>query len=297
MTVAPQHAESARIYDARFASGYMARWPAWKRTRVRDWLRTLALPGRGVALDFGCGGGVFTAVLMEALPGWRVVGADISTRALAEARERVGGAGFVPLTEIGQHAPFDLVFSHHVLEHVVDLEQTLDLLRDVLAPGGSAVHVLPCGNAGSLEERLCRLRRDGIDPGNGRFCFEEPGHLRRLDSAGLERLFGARGLSLAAQAYACHRAGAIQWITREGVEFVRSLADPGAAVDARAARSLRRLRRVLVGLARLRSLPGLRGPTERLCIAADAWEWRRRRGRRDGSEMYLHFRSAGAGTC
>jgi SAM-dependent methyltransferase len=44
---------------------------------------------------------------------------------------------------------FSLVFSLHVLEHVLDLQQTLDDIARLVAPQGSVCLILPCGNEGS----------------------------------------------------------------------------------------------------------------------------------------------------
>ncbi len=48
-------------------------------------------PGRGVALDLGCGTGVHTLTLADR--GWRAWGVDSSREAIARARERAAGRG------------------------------------------------------------------------------------------------------------------------------------------------------------------------------------------------------------
>src|SRR3990167_2863938 len=104
------------FYDARYQQGYMDAWPAWKKQRVFELLRSLPLPDSGTALDFGCGCAEFTGVIAQALPGWRVVGADISTTAVAKAAERYPTLTFHVLgSEQLAAERFDLVFTHHVL--------------------------------------------------------------------------------------------------------------------------------------------------------------------------------------
>src|SRR5688572_28700533 len=82
---------AVRFYDERSAAGYMEDWPAWKKRRVASFIRELNLPQTGRALDFGCGQGVFTEVLRQTLPGWRVSGTDLSSEALQAARKRFPG--------------------------------------------------------------------------------------------------------------------------------------------------------------------------------------------------------------
>src|SRR3546814_18272516 len=79
------------------------------------------LPDGGQVLDFGCGTGEI-ARAVESLPGFRVVGSDLSPGMLAQAR----GAGGPPLlVRIGQRddlpfaaARFDAVSSSSVFEYV-----------------------------------------------------------------------------------------------------------------------------------------------------------------------------------
>ena len=85
---------SAAFYDRRYADGYMDDWRADKRRRIFDLIAGLELPATGTALDFGCGTGVFTSILQQALPGWRVCGTDISQLALAKARARFPACTF-----------------------------------------------------------------------------------------------------------------------------------------------------------------------------------------------------------
>jgi len=248
------HNDTVQFYDERYDTGYMESWPEWKCERMRELLRKLPLPKEGVALEFGCGNGVFTEVLTQALPGWKVFGTDISANALDNARRRVPAAQFfLADSQAATDHTFDLVFTHHVLEHVFDLSATLDQVDAYLKPSASVLHVLPCGNPGSFEHRICALRVDGIDPERGnRYFFEDPGHLRRLNTAQMTTLHEPRKLILAAEFYSGQYAGAINWISNSGVDFVRHFADPDKAINATAARQLVSLRRKLVSIAYLR---------------------------------------------
>lgn len=315
-TPAPDRAKD--FYEARYAAGYMETWPDWKRARVRGIVAELPLPASGEALDFGCGNGVFTQALREALPGWNVHGTDLAETALANARERVPEASFFRMGEARPSAPrFDLVFTHHVLEHVLDLDAALTVIDGFLKPGAAVLHILPCGNPGSFEHEVCGLRSDGIDAAReGRFFFEDEGHVRRLDTGRLVDAYARRGYRLGREFYAGQRAGAIHWITAAGPAFVATFADPSHARDARAAARLRALGRRLGALARLRRIKrevegrwarGRLRPwtllrmaavlplylagrvADRRIVAASEREWAERRGEPNGSEMYLFF--------
>jgi SAM-dependent methyltransferase len=315
--------DAERFYEARYAGGYMETWPDWKRERVRALVADLPLPAAGAALDFGCGNGVFTQVLLDALPGWKVAGTEISATALANARARVQGATFFRTGDPASGRRFDLVFTHHVLEHVLDLGAALDRIDGYLNERAAVLHILPCGNPGSFEHEVCRLRADGIDPGReGRYFFEDEGHVRRLDTARLAGLYAGRGFRLERAFYGGQEAGAVNWITASGTRFVRDFTDPARAVDAAAARRLRALRRRLGRLAYLRwvkrEVEGRRArgqltpmayvrlaacwplyvagcAVDRRLLAASAREWDERRNEPNGSEMYLLFRREGAG--
>ena len=85
----------ADYYDRRFKAGYMQDWPPEKVRRVRRFVENLRLPATGRALDFGCGAGLFTSALVDALPGWSITGVDITATALDAA----GGPAAVRLVQ------------------------------------------------------------------------------------------------------------------------------------------------------------------------------------------------------
>jgi len=149
----------------------------------------LPAPRRGRGLGFGNG---FSRHACERLPG-RVLGLDISRTALTCPPTR-RNCEFHHLDRAPSARLADLLFTHHVLEHLPDLEGSLASMNALLAPGGSMLHILPCGNPGSFEYELCRLRRGGIDPARqGRFFYEDEGHLRRLTTEQLMNLASRSG--------------------------------------------------------------------------------------------------------
>lgn len=314
------------FYDERFEHGYMSEWPIWRRRRVGQFIRALSLPPKGRALDFGCGQGVFTNVLQQALPGWEVWGTDLSTVGLREAAQRVPQSHFAVGGDIAQHAPFDFIFTHHVLEHVVDLDATLAFLTSLLTPHGQMLHILPCGNPGSFEHGVCRLRVDGINESNGRFFFDEEGHVRRLTTHTLSRAAEAQGFTLARAAYSAQFWAAVDRISNQEIETIAEMFDADRAIDQAARRRLSSLRVALTSLRLLKRPPAiLFRAAARDALSHEDWSWRdravltasnpfylvafpvraalrhlaareweRHRSQSNGSEMYLLFTRPGS---
>ncbi len=89
-------------------------------------------------LDVACGGGVMAPYVQRL--GYRHVGVDVGSAALAVAREH----GVVPVQADAARLPFadgaaDVVVAGEMLEHVTDLPAVVAELCRVLAPGGTLV--------------------------------------------------------------------------------------------------------------------------------------------------------------
>jgi SAM-dependent methyltransferase len=305
-------------YDRRFAEGYAEAWPRERYTRIASLLRELPLPERGTALDFGCGNGSFTRLLAETLPEWEVVGADVSEVALANASRTSPSASFVTVDSLPSVlSRFDLVFSHHVLEHVPSLPSTLRLFQVISRRSAFMLHVLPCGNAGSVEHRLSALRVDGVDHSReGRFfCDDEP-HVRRLTSAQLAAAVSGVGFDLERQYYSQHFWSQLWPYAQKPVSELWKLTDWRTAAGRGAALRLLAFRTLFV-VSSLTCLPTLyrwrlkprherrlvdhfhhgvalicapfSTPASRFLRYMDERERRLRRTDRSGAEMYLVF--------
>jgi SAM-dependent methyltransferase len=313
---------SKTYYDQRFAEGYADFWPPGRYARIAALLDTIPLPERGHALDFGCGNGSFTRLLSESLPGWSVTGADISKVALQHAAQAAPAARFLPLEALPQgERRFDLIFSHHVLEHVPDLDATMRLFSTITAPGATLLLVMPCGNPGSLEHSLCTLRVDGIDPSReGRFfCDDEP-HVRRVTSERLTSIAGAAGFDVQQAFFSQHFWSQIWPYAQKPFRELTSLTNLRKAKHSSAALQLLAYRALFVLVAgasqptlyrwRLKpaterrladhlrhaaalALAPLSTPASRLLRYLDEREWRVKRHTPRGAEMYLVFRKHG----
>jgi SAM-dependent methyltransferase len=97
----------------------------------------LALPTGTVALDLGCGAGLATRWLLEAIPSGYVVGLDLSLPHLLAARAHhrplVQGDGGQPCVRDGV---LDLVWSCNTINHLGDPVEALRKVRRQLRGGG-----------------------------------------------------------------------------------------------------------------------------------------------------------------
>ena len=223
--------KTAEFYDDWYASGYMDEWPAHKKERIFEIIKTLNLPKTGDALDYGCGNGEFTAVLKQALPKWNVYGADISSIAVDNAKNRYPNClFFLPSDVRFSGKRFDFLFTHHVLEHVYDVSQTWHEINGYLKKDSSILHVLPCGNKGSFEYNLCMLRKDGFDRESGnKFIFEDESHLRRLTTKQMNNFAIQHDLELVFDYYSNQLYGALDWITLLSPSLILNMTNPRKA--------------------------------------------------------------------
>ncbi|MFL5675653.1 MAG: class I SAM-dependent methyltransferase, partial [Chloroflexota bacterium] len=104
--------------------------------------RVLADRTPGRLLDVGAGIGTFLAIARDS--GWTVEGTEVSTTAVAYARDlhdvalRLG-----TLEEAGPDGPFDAITLWHVIEHVPDPVATLRACHDRLAGDGTLILAMP----------------------------------------------------------------------------------------------------------------------------------------------------------
>jgi 2-polyprenyl-3-methyl-5-hydroxy-6-metoxy-1,4-benzoquinol methylase len=116
-----------------------------------------------VAIDAGCGSGVFSLLLAQRCA--RVVGFDAAAEMVARCEERrrelgVENASFfqarLPGVDRALLPQADLLLSSSVVEYLPELDETLALFAATLKPGGTLLLSMP--NALSLSRVLARLR-------------------------------------------------------------------------------------------------------------------------------------------
>jgi trans-aconitate methyltransferase len=126
--------------EALAASGEDGRYFAQGRVNwVADCLRRLAFAPRHL-MDYGCGTGATSALLLEKFDAESVVGVDLSQRSLELARQNYGSnrVHFSSIQEYCPAASLDLAYTNGVFHHIPPAErrEALDFLRQSLRPGG-----------------------------------------------------------------------------------------------------------------------------------------------------------------
>lgn len=98
-------------------------------------------------LDVGCGSGALGAAVMRERPGCEVVGLEWFEDAIERARTRLSAAWRIDLNAFdglpAEHGSFDAIVCGDVLEHLLDPERTISVLRPYLAPGGRLIISVP----------------------------------------------------------------------------------------------------------------------------------------------------------
>lgn len=223
---------SVDFYEKRYTAGYMGHWSSFDKDRLSELIRGLELPAHGNALDFGCGRGIFTAVIRDALPGWKIWGCDISGEAIANAARNNSGITFFVLGDKNfSELKFDFIHSHHVLEHTFDLNITAGEIEAFASASCVMLHSLPCNHPGSLEYKLAHWTRNGFDPVSGKFFFEDKAHIRRLSTDQAEALFAKFSFLLRRKYFSNQYWGAVKWIAESNFGLVRMIARPFRAVS------------------------------------------------------------------
>jgi 2-polyprenyl-3-methyl-5-hydroxy-6-metoxy-1,4-benzoquinol methylase len=109
-------------------------FPALKASRVLD-----ALPANNLQakiLDFGCGEGKMLKTLARERPLLELFGTDL------QLPETHAGFTFLSLSELPENT-FDVIICIDVLEHVENINETLQLINRCLKPGGYFIGFVP----------------------------------------------------------------------------------------------------------------------------------------------------------
>jgi len=140
----------------------------------------------GRLLDIGAGTGAFVHYMQQS--GWEAAGLepDEQARAIAASRHQVDIKPIEALATEPGHS-YDAITLWHVLEHVHDLHNYLERLKNLLKPGGRIFIAVP--NYTSYDARIYQ--------GNWA-AYDVPRHLYHFSPDSMKRLFKAHALSLQA---------------------------------------------------------------------------------------------------
>jgi SAM-dependent methyltransferase len=297
-------------YDELYEGRYMDEHSRVERMRVRDVLSSIPVRGVRSILDYGCGRGAWISLLRDVFPSAVVTGSEISETALLSAAGAFPNLTFLHFD--GKRVPrgdrtFDLVFSYHVLEHVMSLSETVaDIAR--LTKRWACV-CLPCRNEGSFEERMAR-ESGGLEvssTGESRFRHDEEGHLRRPATEELVAEFAKHGFCVRRAWFSGHHWGALEFLVESGPHVINAVVPPsrwGLRMTLKGGYAVHRVDRAArwprqgESVARRSARAGLLvlNPATSMLLApirvASKAEWRRRRSSPSGSAQYLIFERA-----
>lgn len=140
---------------------------------------------RGTILDYGCGTGMFLKACKDA--GWKTLGMEPD----ADARKIAAGFGidaFADKSELKtalKNGPVDAITLWHVLEHVTDLDETLNFFSESLNSNGVLIIAVPnhvSNDAKHYKEHWA--------------AYDVPRHLYHFESKTMERLLSGFGFRL-----------------------------------------------------------------------------------------------------
>jgi len=191
----PSAEEIRRAYDTayygeqeeKFSSPVIEKMlDVFRAGRARRLHRYLS-PGARV-LDIGCGNGNFLQFLLR-FGSYELHGVEREGKA-AERAARVKGIHLKKGTLARGDFPgrtFDAVTLFHVFEHLEEPAETLDIIGEILKPGGVVVFSFP--NISSLQSRLFKGRWLHLDPPRHLFFFDPDDFQRILATRGFDPLY------------------------------------------------------------------------------------------------------------
>ncbi len=137
--------DSNKHYDSNYTD-YLGQYSALTELRRTRYFRPHVPEGCDL-LDFGCGPGD----VVSGLPASRRCGVEISSTSREIANEK--GIDVRASLEDFRGEKFDRIISSHALEHVVDPAQILVSIRELLAPGGRFIILLPINEWSERRQR------------------------------------------------------------------------------------------------------------------------------------------------
>ncbi|MCE7063621.1 class I SAM-dependent methyltransferase [Dyadobacter sp. CY343] len=139
---------------------------------------------KGTLLDIGCGTGSFASAIQA--NGWNVNGTEPDSGARAVAQKRIGDRVFnsISAAELTSQQ-FDAITMWHVLEHVHQINETIDWLNAHLKPNGTLVIAVPNPES-----------HDAAAYGKFWAAYDVPRHLYHFTKNSMKLLLGSHGFEV-----------------------------------------------------------------------------------------------------
>lgn len=128
------------LYNSKFSETTSNSVPLRKKLHERKILRLLKPKKNDVILDFGCNKGDLVSFLRNYSE--NVYGCDVNRDAIENSP--VKGLSLISGNSLGYtNNSFDKIVSSHVIEHIPDLEKTLEELERIVKPSGTCILIYP----------------------------------------------------------------------------------------------------------------------------------------------------------
>ncbi|WP_460935544.1 class I SAM-dependent methyltransferase [Spirosoma humi] len=140
----------------------------------------------GKILDVGCGTGAFLETCRTG--GWQVTGMEPDPDARAIAVEKLKAEIKPSLSALSGSQPFDIISLWHVLEHIPDLNDTIQALYQLLTKKGTLLIAVP--NSDSYDAQYFKQYWA---------AYDVPRHLHHFTPSTIKLLFNKHGFTLVNQ--------------------------------------------------------------------------------------------------
>jgi 2-polyprenyl-3-methyl-5-hydroxy-6-metoxy-1,4-benzoquinol methylase len=152
-------------------------------TQRRKWKLIEKLSQNKTLLDMGCGTGSFLDYCQQ--HGWQISGVEPNETARKQAEDKTKITIQQGLSEVADSS-FEVITLWHVLEHLPDLEQIMNQLKSLLAPGGILIIAVP--NFEAYEASVFKEYWA---------AYDVPRHLYHFNRKSVEHLANIHGLKIA----------------------------------------------------------------------------------------------------
>jgi len=143
------------------------------------------LPRKGKLLDNGCGVGAFLNFCLKNQ--WQAEGIEPDEKTRILAGKQTKTSIFAKLEELPEESKYDAITMWHVLEHIIDLDEAINKMKEILAEKGLLFVALPN-----------RESKDALYFGKFWAAYDVPRHLWHFRKKDVANLFAKHQLTIKA---------------------------------------------------------------------------------------------------